>query len=123
MTDISALDSRVHQRTDPTGVSINATADFVNTSNVVTFQGGIGSVKNGMRINGATMPGIPEGSAGTTILKNIDTTAGTAEMYNALTGAAVNATSTTTGISVTIDNSGAAGGCLLYTSPSPRDRS
>ena len=110
MTDISALDTRVHERTDPYLDFIAATADFVNTSNVVTFQGGIGNVKNGMRISGASVEGILDGAAGTTILRNIDTTAGTAEMFNALTGAAVNATSTTASVGVTIDNSGAAGG-------------
>jgi len=110
-TDISSLDSRIHERSDPTGVSITPFADFVNTSNTVTFQGGIGSVKNGMRINGAFIAaGIPESPNGTTILRNIDTTAGTAQMFNALTGVAVTATATTVGVGVTINNSGAAGG-------------
>jgi hypothetical protein len=109
MSDMSALDSRVHDRTDPNGISHAATAAFVNTSNVVTFSA-IGNIKNNMRINGALAQGIPDGSTGTTILRDIDTTAKTAKMYNALTGAAVPATSTVGSIAVTIDNSGAAGG-------------
>lgn len=109
-TDISSADSRINLRTDPTGVSIAGTADFVNTSNTVTFQGGIGNVKNGMRINGAFAEGIPDAALGTTILRNINTTAGTAQMFDALTGVAVPATSTNNGVPVTLDNSGAAGG-------------
>lgn len=103
-------DTRIHSRTNPTLVSIAATADFVNSSNVVTFQGGIGNIKNGMRISGALAQGIPDGAAGTTILRNINITTGTAQMFNALTGAPVNATSTVNGIAVTMNNSGAAGG-------------
>jgi len=109
-TDLSFFDTRPHDRTDPTGVSIAATGDFVNFSNTVTFQGGIANIKNGMRINGATAQGIPDGSFATTILRNINTTAGTAQMFDALTGAAVNATTTVNGVSVTMNNSGAAGG-------------
>ena len=112
-TDVSALDSRIHSRTDPTGVSQAEIVNFVNTSNVVTFQGGIGVVKNGMRLSGADTDGIPDatsGTPGTTIVKNINTTAGTAEMFDALTGASVNATATFNGRAVTLDNSGAAGG-------------
>lgn len=112
MTDVSSLDTRVHSRTDPTGVSVAATGSFVSASNVVTFAAGIGNIKNGMRINGASARGIPDaasGTPGTTVLRNIDTTAKTAEMYNALTGAAVNATSTGD-TAVTMNNSGAAGG-------------
>lgn len=109
-TDISSLDTRIHSRTDPTGVNIAAIADFVNTSNVVTFQGGAGNIKNGMRINLASSEGIPDGAVGTTILKNINTATGTAEMIDALTGAAVPATATFNGRAVEIDNSGAAGG-------------
>jgi len=110
-TDISAYDTRIHERTDPTGVSEAQTGNFVNTSNVVTFSV-LGNVKNGMRINGASARGITDatsGTPGTTILKNIDTTSKTAEMYNALTGAAVNASSTGS-TACTMDNSGAAGG-------------
>lgn len=109
-TDISSLDTRIHQRTDSNGVSVAETGNFVNTSNIVTFTS-LGNVKNGMRISGASARGIPDatGIPGTTILRNINSTAKTAEMYDALTGAAVNATSTGA-TACTMDNSGAAGG-------------
>ena len=105
MTDISALDTRVHQRTDPTGVSIAATANF-NGTNLVVFSSGIGNIKNGMRIQGA---GVPGSSAATTILKLINTSINAALMFDGLTGAPVNV-ATASGVGVTIDNSGAAGG-------------
>lgn len=105
MTDISSSDTRVHQRADPTGVSISATASF-NGTNTVTFTSGIGNIKNGMRISGGTVPGSP---AATTILRSVDTSANTAKMYDALTDAAVNVASAS-GVAVTINNSGAAGG-------------
>jgi hypothetical protein len=110
-TDISVLDSLVHQRTDPTGVSVADTGAFVNGSNVVTFTSGA-NVKNNMRLNGASSAGIPDassGTPGTTILKDVNTTAKTASMYDALTGAAVNAVGTGS-VAITLDNSGAAGG-------------
>lgn len=109
MTNISAVDARVHSRTDSNGVSIAATGTFASASNVVTFGAGIGNIKNGMRINGASARGIVDGVAGTTILRNINTATNTAEMYNALTGAAVNASSSGN-TAVTLNNSGAAGG-------------
>jgi len=75
----------------------------------VTFVSAV-NAKNGMRINGASGQGIFDGVIGTTILRNINTTAGTAQMFNALTGVAVNATITVGSIAVTLNNSGAAGG-------------
>lgn len=110
--DISTSDPDIHSRTDSNGVSISATADFTNTSSTVTFQTSIGNIKEGMRLNGASAEGIPDGTSGTTILVDIDETARTATMIDALTRIPVNATSTTSGVSVTIDNSGAAGGSL-----------
>lgn len=112
LRQISADDPDIHDRTDINGVSIADTAAFTTggaNDNVVTFTS-ITDIKNGMRINGASAQGIPDGSTGTTILKNVDTTAKTAEMIDALTGADVNSTATIGSIAVTMDNSGAAGG-------------
>jgi len=112
--DVSAIDPDIHSRTDSNGVSTAATADFVNTSSTVTFQSSIGNIKNFMRLNGADARGIPDassGTPGTTILVDIDATARTAKMVNALTLAPVAATSTGS-TAVTMDNSGAAGGSL-----------
>jgi len=109
MLDLTS-DPRLHVRSDPTGVVTPATADFTIGSNVVTFQGGIGNIKNGMRISGASTDGIPDGAIGTTILRNINITAGTAEMFTAIGRFGVAATATFNGRAVTIDNSGAAGG-------------
>lgn len=108
-TDISTLDTRIHERGDPTGVTVFDTAGVSNGSNVVTFVS-IADIKNNMRISGLSANGIPDGAVGTTILKNINTTTNTAEMFDALTGAPVNATLSGSGLSVTMDNSGAAGG-------------
>jgi len=110
-TDISAADSRINLRTDPTGVSILFSISVTNGSNQIGFPGaGFPLAKNGMRINGGSAQGIPDGAVGTTILRNLDTTAETGEMFDALTGAAVNATVTDGSFNITIDNSGAAGG-------------
>jgi len=114
LRDISVVDPDIHSRTDANGVSVAVTADFVNTSSTVTIQGSIGNVKNFMRINGADARGIPDGSSGTpgtTILVDIDATARTATMVDALTFTPVTATSTGS-TAVTMDNSGAAGGSL-----------
>ncbi len=111
-TDISALDARVNIRSDPNGVSIAATAAFVSGTNIVTFSGGAGNIKNNMRINGADAQGVPSGLSGTTVLRNIDTAAGTAEMWGNLSMVPINATATIGGIAVTMDNSGSAGGSI-----------
>ncbi len=112
MRDISTVDPDIHARTDSNGVSIAATVDFVNSSSTVTIQTTVGNIKNFMRLNGASAQGIPDGVSGTTILIDIDETARTATMVDALTFAPVAATSTVNGIAATIDNSGAAGGSL-----------
>lgn len=112
LRQLAVDDPDIHSRTDINGVSVADTASFVNTSNVVTFVS-ITDIKNGMRISGADNEGIPDessGTPGTTILKNVNTTAKTAEMFNALTGAVQNANSTVGSIAITLDNSGAAGG-------------
>ncbi len=108
---ISADDPDIHARTDINGVSVADTATFTNGSSVVTFAS-ITDIKNGMRINGASVRGVPDGTTGTTILKNVDTTALTATMIDALTGLDIHTTETITAgaQAVTMDNSGAAGG-------------
>jgi len=112
LRDISTVDPDIHARTDSNGVSIAATVDFVNSSSTVTIQTTVGNIKNFMRLNGASAQGIPDGVSGTTILVDIDETAKTATMVDALTFIPVAATSTVNGIAATIDNSGAAGGSL-----------
>lgn len=107
-TDLSDDDTRIHERADPIGIGIVIIGNFINTSNIVTFAG-IGNIKNEMRISGASGRGIPDGSNGTTILRNVNTATGTAEMYDALTDAAVFAISGGPAL-VAIDNSGAVGG-------------
>ncbi len=105
LRDISSLDDDIHSREDSNGVSISATVDF-DGSSTVTFQSSIGNVKNFMRISGGT---IPDGSSATTILINIDDSALTATMIDALTFSEVSV-ATASSVSATIDNSGAAGG-------------
>ena len=106
---ISGDNPDIHSQTDINGVSVADTASFVSGTNIVTFVS-ITDIKNGMRINGANTQGILDGTNGTTILKNVDTTAKTAEMIVALTGVNQNANATVGSIAVTMDNSGAAGG-------------
>lgn len=102
-------DTRIHQRSSSIGGGENKTGTFVNTSNIVTFSS-IGNIKNEMRIRGASGRGIPdETDDGTTILRNINTAARTAEMYDALTDAPVFATSGGPTL-VNMNNSGAVGG-------------
>lgn len=106
MTDISTEDTRRHQRTDPTGAAFVGTVSF-NGTNIVTFTSLPVVPRGGMRIQGA---GIPSSPVATTILRNYKTLPTvTAEMYNADTAAPV-IVPTASGVSVTIDNSGAAGG-------------
>jgi hypothetical protein len=111
---ISADNPDIHAQTDINGVSVAGTASFVNGSPVVTYVD-ITDIKNGHRISGADAQGIPDvtgsiSAVGTTILKDIDTTAKTATMIDALTKADVNATATIGSIATVMDNSGAAGG-------------
>lgn len=106
---VPLLDTRIHERSDPTGVAVADTAAVSIGSNVVTFVS-IADIKNNMRISGLSTQGIPDGVIGTTILKNINTASNTAEMFDALTGAVANATSSGSGLAVTMNNSGAAGG-------------
>ena len=112
---INALDPDVHARLDVLGATIADTAAFTTggaNDNVITFTT-MTNIRNGMRISGADAQGIPEASStvpGTTVLKNVDTTAKTAEMIDALTGLDVDSTATVGSIAVTMDNSGAAGG-------------
>lgn len=105
MSDPPDGDTRIHERTDPTGVALFNGVDFDGT-NVVFFVVTIGHVKNNMRIQGGTVPG---GASATTVLRNINTTTRTAEMYDALTGSPVNVAPAAS-VVVLVDNSGAAGG-------------
>lgn len=112
MKDGIDFDTRIHERNDPTGVTVLDTAGVSIGSNVVTFVSII-DIKNNMRISGLSAQGIPDATSiipETTILKNINTAANTAEMFDALTGAPSTATSSGSGLTVTMNNSGAAGG-------------
>ena len=109
LRDISTVDPNINSRTDANGVSIAATVDFDGSSTVL-FQGSVGNAKNFMRIDDGDV-NIPGGATATTILIDIDEGALTATMIDALTLVPVNVGSAT-GVSATIDNSGAAGGSL-----------
>jgi len=109
LTDLSTLDSDLHSRSEPstTGFVLNAT--FLTGSSKVVFPDGLGSIKEGMRVTGASAYGIPDGTNGTTIIVEISDGAEKSAIMVDIDGDEVEATATGTG-SVTIENTGALGG-------------
>lgn len=106
-------DTRIHERDSPTVPSLSLVADFAIGSDVVTFvdfggSGFEGDAKNYMRIYGPAE--IPTVNTATTLIVDINTTAHTAKMIDALTGAPVLASGNATNEVVFVDNSGAAAG-------------
>lgn len=107
LRDISTVDPDIHDRTDANnpGATPDYTVDF-DGSSTVTFQGSIGNAKNFMRIQASGIS-----ASATVLLTDLDETAKTATMINALTFVPVTVGSAS-GVAATIDNSGAAGGSL-----------
>lgn len=100
LRELNADDTDLHTRSDRNGVSVVTTADFIGSA--ITFSA-IDGIKNGMRISGA---GIPMSPIATTIITNIIGL--TAVMVDAETLVQISASGT--GVTVTMDNSGASGG-------------
>jgi hypothetical protein len=118
LTDLSALDTRLHERSSPTAPLSGARAPvgtLATGSDVVTFAVSPfeGDIKNGMRIREPVSGTyLPVEVSNTVILVDIDTTAHTAKMIDALTGAPVNSTGTSGPLGFAVDNSGAASGSI-----------
>jgi len=111
LTDLSELDTRTFARDSPTA-DLSLVADFTLNSDIVTFvefEGKYeGDAKNYMRIYGPAE--IPLVNVATVLLVDINTTAHTAKMIDALTGNPVLATGNATSEFVIVNNSGAAAG-------------